>query len=291
MYGAARVLRFWWLGVEVQEEFVGVWADLYFGEFARAFVAEVVGDQVFGEDAAFEQEVGVAFERVERFGERARGAADVGFFFWREFVDVYVQRCRWLDGAFDAVKSGHEHGGEGEVGVTGWVWRAKFDAACFRRCGVGGDADGCRAVALRVDEVDGCFEAGDEAAVGVGGWGAECEECGGVQEEAADVVSGHFGEECVARFVEEEWLVVFPEALMDVHAASVVAKEWFGHEGGGVAQFARGGAYDVFVEHELVGHEEEWFEAHVDFALTGGGDFVVVDFDVDAGCDQVEGDV
>jgi hypothetical protein len=38
----------------------------------------------------------------------------------------------------------------------------------------------------------------------------------------------------------------------------------------------------IFEPHQLIGHLQQRFEAHVDFALAGGGHFVVLGFDVDA---------
>ena len=40
--------------------------------------------------------------------------------------------------------------------------------------------------------------------------------------------------------------------------------------------------HDVLVEHELVGHDEQRVELHVDLGLAGGGHLVVLDLDLDA---------
>ena len=156
---------------------------------------------------------------------------------------------------------------------------------------VGRDADGRRAVALRVHQVDRRLVARHQAAVGVGRRRAEGQQRRRVLQQAADVVAGHLGEQRVAVGVVEERLIVVPEALVGVHAGAVVAEERLGHERGGVAVLVGDVLDDVLVHHQPVGHLGQGVEPHVDLGLAGGAHLVVVDLDVDAGLDQRQHDL
>ena len=69
---------------------------------------------------------------------------------------------------------------------------------------------------------------------------------------------------------------------MAVHAGAGVAEDGFGHEGDGFAVLVGDVPDDVFVGHHVVGRFDEGVVALVDFALAGGGDFVVVALDDEA---------
>ena len=73
-----------------------------------------------------------------------------------------------------------------------------------------------------------------------------------------------------------------PQALVRVHAAAVVAEQRLGHERHALAVLIRHVADDVFVEHHVVGGFDQGVEALIDFALPGGGDFVMVALDIEA---------
>ena len=63
------------------------------------------------------------------------------------------------------VETGHQHGGKREVRVRGRIRAAELDPLRLRRARVHRDADARRAVALRVDEVDGSLESRNEPPV------------------------------------------------------------------------------------------------------------------------------
>ena len=69
---------------------------------------------------------------------------------------------------------------------------------------------------------------------------------------------------------------------MRVHAAAVVAKERFGHEGGRLAMFARHVLHYVTIDHHGVGTAHERVKAIVNFRLAGRGDFMVLPLDFHA---------
>ena len=81
--------------------------------------------------------------------------------------------------------------------------------------------------------------------------------------------------------VEEGVLVAPEEALVDVHAAAVLAEERLRHEGGVAAVLVRDLLHDRAVGHDVVGHLQAVGEAHVDLVL-GRPDLVVRVLDLDA---------
>ena len=95
-------------------------------------------------------------------------------------------------------------------------------------------------------------------------------------QDAADVPLRHLAQPGVAVLVVEQRLAVFPQALVGVHAGAVVGVDRLGHEGDRLA-VALGDVLDnVLVELDVVGHLQQVVKAHVDLALAGRADFVVV---------------
>src|SRR5699024_9773690 len=86
-------------------------------EFVLAFDPDPRFDEIGGEDVSGGEEVVVLLEVVEGLVEGAGNGLDVLGFLGREFVEVLVDRLRRLDAVADAVQTGHELRGEGEVGV------------------------------------------------------------------------------------------------------------------------------------------------------------------------------
>ena len=80
----------------------------------------------------------------------------------------------------------------------------------------------------------------------------------------------------------EERRLALPDALMRVHAGAVVAENRLGHEGRGHPMAHGHVLDDVFVPGQPVGHLGQRLEAHVDFSLTCGRDFVMLLLDADA---------
>ena len=73
--------------------------------FLCSLVAYPHLDNVFGEYVAFQEEIVVFFEAVERVFERSREARDFCKFFRSEFVNVLVKRLSGVDFVLDAVES------------------------------------------------------------------------------------------------------------------------------------------------------------------------------------------
>src|SRR5208283_806837 len=270
-----------WVGseVEIEEELVGDRPQVHRGQLAFAFVGDPGLDNVLGEHVALEKEFMVTFQGVEHLAQRARGAPDLLGFLGLEVVQVLVDRIAWVDLVLDAIQSGHEHGGEGEVGVAGRIRAAELDPLRLRALGVDRDPHGRRAVALGVNQVDRSFVAWYQPAVRVGGRSAESQQGRSVLEQAADVVAGHLADLAIALLVPEQVRLALPEALVAVHARAVVTENRLGHEGHDLPMLARDVAEDVLVIHEAVCQLGQWAEPHVDLGLTGRTDLVMMDLD------------
>ena len=102
-------------------------------------------------------------------------------------------------------------------------------------------------------------------------------------EQAADVEAGGVTDEgIIVLGVVEDVGAVLPQGRVDVHAGAVVPEQRFGHESGDHIVLAGDVFNDVLVPHDLVGHAQQGIVLHVDLALAGGGDLVVVDLDGNA---------
>src|SRR5260370_10304874 len=66
---------------------------------------------------------------------------------------------------------------------------------------------------------------------------------------------------------------------MGVHARAVILEQWLWHHRDRLATAPADVLVDVFVEQHLVGHLRQGRVLQIDFGLTGGADFLVVDFD------------
>ena len=105
-------------------------------------------------------------------------------------------------------------------------------------------------------------------------------------QDAADVPLGQPAQTRVAAFVIEQGLAVLPQTLMGMHAGAVIGIDRLGHECHGLA-VSLGHVFDhVFVKLHVVGHLQHRVETHVDLALPGRADFMVMQLDAHARRDQ-----
>jgi len=246
-----------------------------------ALHVDPLADEVFAEDVAFEEEGVVFFEGVAGFGEAAGHLRNFFQFGRGEFVEVFVHRFAGVNAVEDAVESGHEHGGAGEVNVRGRIRRTILDTFRFGTRAVGRDADGGATVTGAVGEVHRGFVAGGEALVAVDGRVADRGEGFGVFEDAADVVEGQFAEAAV--FVAGEKRFAFlPKRLVTMHAAAVVAEERFRHEGDGFVVAFGDVLDDVLEQHQVIADGNERVKTQINFSLAGSGNFMVFAFDFEA---------
>ncbi len=98
-------------------------------------------------------------------------------------------------------------------------------------------------------------------------------------QQSADVPERHLAQSGVI-VAGKQRLAFSPQALVRVHAAAVIAKQRFRHEGDCFPVLIGDIAHDVLVEHHVVGRFHEGVEALVDFALPAGRHLVVMAFDV-----------
>src|SRR5229473_2212309 len=143
-------------------------------------------DDILREDAALDEERVVLLERVQRFAERAGDRLDLRLLLALELVNVLVDRLGRKDLVLDSVQTRHQARSKGQVWVGGRVGGAELDPLGLRVGRVHRDAYACRAVPLRVDEVDRRLVAGHEPAVRVGGRRAQRQQRRRVLEQAAD---------------------------------------------------------------------------------------------------------
>lgn len=97
-------------------------------DFVLPFVFDPAKDEVFGEDVSGEEPLVVFLESVEGGGEAPGCACEVGFFFWGEVVDVFIEGFSGVHLVSYTVDGGHGDGCEGEVWVCAGVWAAEFEA-------------------------------------------------------------------------------------------------------------------------------------------------------------------
>lgn len=225
---------------------------------------------------------------LQRFDGRVQRTGNLGNlrqFFGRQVVEVLVERVARVDLVENTVDTRKHDGREGEVAVAGRIGAAELDTLGLGAGRVHRDTAGRGAVALRVSQVHRRFVTRDQTLVAIHGRSAEGDQRGGVLQNTADVPQGFLGQAGVL-VAREQGLAALPKTGVHVHAGAVVAVQGLGHEGDGLAVFLGYVLDDVLVHHQLVGHFHQRREFHIDFALAGGGDFVVMRFDVDAQTDQ-----
>src|SRR5437870_2018346 len=69
---------------------------------------------------------------------------------------------------------------------------------------------------------------------------------------------------------------------MAMHPAAIVAEKRFGHEGGSLALFLRDVANGVLEELQVVSSADQRRVTEINFALTRGGNFMMVTLDVNS---------
>ena len=184
------------------------------------------------------------------------------------------------DLVLDAVDHRHQHRRPGQVAVAARIRAAELEALGLRALRVHRNADGGRPVARRERQIDRRLEPGHQAAVRVRGRRGERENRGGVLEQAARGPEAELAQPGVA-VAGEQRLAALPQRRVRVHAAAVVLEDRLRHERHRLAVALRDVLADVLVPHELIGHLDQRLELHVDFALAGRGDLVMVRLDDD----------
>ena len=150
-----------------------------------------------------------------------------------------------------------------------------------RALGIGdpGNADGRGTVARRIGQLHRRLETGHQALVAVGARVGERIDGPGMLDDAADIVERDVGQAAVL-VAGKQCLAVLLQGLMHVHAAAVVADDGFRHESQGFSVAVRHVLQGVLENLHFVGFLGQRIRRHIDFALSGGGHFVVMYFEL-----------
>ena len=96
-----------------------------------SFHVDPVGDEVFVEDVAAQQEGMIGLERFDCAAERIGDAGDLSEFFGWQLVKVLVQRIAGIHAVLDSVEARKQHRRESEIWICSGVGRAELDALRF----------------------------------------------------------------------------------------------------------------------------------------------------------------
>src|SRR5580698_6032086 len=249
-------------------------------ELLVALELEPLVERVLREHVATEEVLVVLLQGLERLFQAPRHVRDFFELLGRERVDVLVERVARVCLALDTVEPRHEHGREREVRIAARIRETHFDSARLGVRAGNRNAHAGRTVPARIREIDGGFEARNEAPVRVRRGVGESRDRLGVLDDAADVIERQVRKSRIA-VASEEGLAVFPDRLVRVHTAAVVAKHGLRHERRGLAVLAHDVLHDVLEPHELVGARRERVELHADLTLPARRHLVVAHFDND----------
>src|SRR6516162_8387489 len=119
-----------------------------------------------------------------------------------QIIEVFVDRLARIDAILDAVEARHQHCRERQISVAGRIGRTELDPLGARVRRVHRNPATGGAVALRIDEVDRCLVARNQATIGVRGWSTQRAERPGVFQETADVMAAEVAQFGIFRAVE-----------------------------------------------------------------------------------------
>ena len=103
---------------------------------------EVAFDLVFGEHAAFGEEVVVSVKAVDGFLQAAADGWNLGQFCGWKIIQVLIHGRARVDLVGNAVKARHDDRREAQIGVGRGIREAHFHALGFRVAGEGNAARG-----------------------------------------------------------------------------------------------------------------------------------------------------
>ena len=191
-------------------------------------------------------------------------------------VQILGSRFAGVDLVFHAVQTGHQQRRKAQVRIHQRIGEARLYAPAL---GIGhmGNADGRRAVARRIRQLDGSLVTRNEALVAVGSRVGDGVERPGVLDDAADIVQRVVRQSGIA-VARKQVLAVLPDRLVHMHARAVVAYQRLGHEGGGLAVGIGDVPHHVFQDLRPVCALHQRTELGADFVLTRTANFMVKDF-------------
>ena len=130
-------------------------------------------------------------QRLERLVQRARRLRHGLHLLGIEIVDVLVERLARIDLVLNPVDRRHENRGERKVGIAARIGTAVFEPLGLGVRAIHRNTDGCRAVPLRIGQIDRRLEARHQPLVAVRGRIADAAKRRGMLQDSADGVNGH----------------------------------------------------------------------------------------------------
>ena len=170
---------------------------------------DIRSDQIFAEDAAGCQEFMVGRQSIQGLFQRRANGRNLCVFFRRQIIEVLVCSFTRMQLVLDTVQTGHQHGGECQIGVSHRIGEANFNATGLF-AGNKRNTQRSGTIASRVSEFDRSFKARDQTTIAVGCRVCDRVQCTSMFNNAADVVEGQIGKACIAVACEKV-LAVLPD--------------------------------------------------------------------------------
>ena len=105
----------------------------------------------------------------------------------------------------------------------------------------------------------------------------------GVLQQASDVMAASCADQSViAGCVVKKVGSILPQALVGVHAGTVISENRLGHESGYLTVSVGDVFHHVFLDHHIIGHFGQGIVSHIDFSLPGRSYLMVMFFHHDA---------
>src|SRR4029450_7683408 len=95
------------------------------------FHVDPVGDELFVEDVATQEEGMICLERFNCAPKRVGHAGDLGEFFRWQLVKIFVKGIAGVHAVLDSIEPRKKHRREGEVRICSGVRCAEFNTFCF----------------------------------------------------------------------------------------------------------------------------------------------------------------
>ncbi|MNP13824.1 hypothetical protein D3C76_1061220 [compost metagenome] len=101
-------------------------------------------------------------------------------------------------------------------------------------------------------------------------------------QDTADIVQSCFTQISVSAFFVEQWSISVKDRLVNVHSATIVAKQRFWHKGCRFSILKSCVMNDVFVHHQVISSFKQSIKTEVNFCLTRCCHFMVMTFNANA---------
>ncbi|MNM91811.1 hypothetical protein D3C81_1041200 [compost metagenome] len=252
----------------------------------RTFKIDKVIDKFFSKYAAFSQELIVRFQSIQCLIKRTWNTADSCFFCVRQFVNVFVE---WsvaffsrIDFTFDSVQTSHQHCRECKVWVCCGVRSTELNTTALRSNRSYWNTYSCRTITFGVYKVYWSFITRNQTFERVCTRVSESDQSWCMVQDTTDIVQCCFTQISISAFFVEQWSISVKDGLVNVHPATVVAKQWLRHKGCRFSILKSCVMNDVFVHHQVISSFKQSIETEVNFCLACCCHFMVVTFNANA---------